>query len=424
MHSCDTFVALPPATSNGEIIFGKNSDRPKDEVQEILYVQANDHEPGCKVECTYIAIDQVEHTYAVILSKPAWIWGAEMGANEHGLCIGNEAVWTKMCDSDDLKRKLLGMDFVRLALERVKTAKEATHLIGDLLNKYGQGGECFEDPSNPSAYQNSFLLADKDEAWVLETAGSVWAAERITSGVRNISNELSIRTKIDAISSNCKDVAKSKGWWNPDEAEFDFAKVFSNDFDEEVLGDSPCGRYSWGKKLLKDMSENGNFNVKSMIDILCHSESGICMNGSFRTTSSQVSIISSKENNTEHCHWFTGTPNPRHSLFKPFIFSENVSIGDKISSPQYGCNDPRYNKPPFQTKVDRSHLLWNMHSQFEKRLNSIDAKAEATLKQIKELEGHMIDDMQEVANVKRNEKNNQLAVVFQHMVDMELNFYS
>ena len=41
------------------------------------------------------------------------MWGAEMGANEHGVCIGNEAVFTKDFSSSDLEEKLLGMDLVR-----------------------------------------------------------------------------------------------------------------------------------------------------------------------------------------------------------------------------------------------------------------------------------------------------------------------
>ena len=66
------------------------------------------------LQCTYIAIDGTESTNAVILSKPGWMWGAEMGANEHNVCIGNEAVWTRAQNKlEDEKPKLLGMDLVR-----------------------------------------------------------------------------------------------------------------------------------------------------------------------------------------------------------------------------------------------------------------------------------------------------------------------
>lgn len=65
------------------------------------------------LQCTYIEIQQVAHTHAIILSKPAWIWGAEMGSNEHGVCIGNEAVWTKLWSPDDLEERLIGMDYLR-----------------------------------------------------------------------------------------------------------------------------------------------------------------------------------------------------------------------------------------------------------------------------------------------------------------------
>lgn len=51
----------------------------------------------------------------MILSKPGWMWGAEMGANECGVVIGNEAIWTNDNDGDHdpYVKRLLGMDLVR-----------------------------------------------------------------------------------------------------------------------------------------------------------------------------------------------------------------------------------------------------------------------------------------------------------------------
>jgi hypothetical protein len=44
--SCDTFVVLPPLTAHGGVIFGKNSDRPKGEVQELIYQPAQQYTAG------------------------------------------------------------------------------------------------------------------------------------------------------------------------------------------------------------------------------------------------------------------------------------------------------------------------------------------------------------------------------------------
>ena len=102
--------------------------------------------------------------------------------------IGNEAVWNILSDPDhDLVSRLLGMDLLRLGLERGRSAREALHVITDLLAQHGQGGQC-SDIVPDFSYHNSFLIADRTEAWVLETAGTVWVAERVSSGVRNISN--------------------------------------------------------------------------------------------------------------------------------------------------------------------------------------------------------------------------------------------
>ncbi|XP_039083685.1 secernin-2 isoform X3 [Hyaena hyaena] len=222
-RSCDCFVSVPPASATPAVIFAKNSDRPRDEVQEVVFVPAGTHAPGSRLQCTYIEVEQVSKTHAVILSRPSWLWGAEMGANEHGVCIGNEAVWTKEPVGEG--EALLGMDLLRLGLERSSSALGALHVITDLLERYGQGGSCREDPA-PFCYHNTFLLADRTEAWVLETAGRLWAAQRIQEGARNISNQLSIGTDISAEHAELRTHARARGWWDG-QSMFDFAQVFS-----------------------------------------------------------------------------------------------------------------------------------------------------------------------------------------------------
>ena len=66
------------------------------------------------------------------------MWGCENGANERGVVIGNEAVSTKVPNETDGTSSapaslLLGMDLVRLGLERSDTSQEACNVITFLL---------------------------------------------------------------------------------------------------------------------------------------------------------------------------------------------------------------------------------------------------------------------------------------------------
>ena len=92
-----------------------------------------------------------------------------------------------------------------------------------------------------------------------------------------------------------------------------------------------------------------------MFTILRDEESGICMtDGSFLSTGSQVSVLtppSSSACPTPSCHWFTATPNPLTSIYKPFIFAPGGSIGSATVSPQFGDDDPAKKVPRFQVQV-------------------------------------------------------------------------
>src|SRR5579884_1713603 len=116
---CDTLIALPPATRDGAALFAKNSDRPARECQRIVQLPRRRHPPGARVRCQYVEIPQVEETAAVLGSQPYWLWGFEHGVNEHRVAIGNETVFAREPLGDT---GLLGMDLVRLGLERGRTA--------------------------------------------------------------------------------------------------------------------------------------------------------------------------------------------------------------------------------------------------------------------------------------------------------------
>jgi dipeptidase len=219
---CDTLVALGSATTDGVTIFGKNSDRDPNEAHHLVRIPRSTHPSGTKVQCTYIEIPQVSDTYEVFLAKPYWIWGAEMGANEHGVTIGNEAVFSKV--SYGKEPGLIGMDFIRLALERAKTAREALDVITSLLAEYGQSGNCCL--RTLLYYHNSFIIADPNDAWVLETVAKHWLAEQVRD-IRAISNRLSIGSTWDLASDDVVDYAIERGWCKSRD-DFHFAQCYSD----------------------------------------------------------------------------------------------------------------------------------------------------------------------------------------------------
>src|SRR5215212_5481302 len=80
-------------------------------------------------------------------------------------------------------------------------------------------------------YDNSFLIADPHEAWVLEAFGQQWAARRLIQGCTSISNQVSIRTAWDAQSPQLVEYAAHNAWWPTTQAPFDVARAY---IDERV----------------------------------------------------------------------------------------------------------------------------------------------------------------------------------------------
>ncbi len=353
---CDTFVALPPATADGSVIFGKNSDREPNEAQVLEFHPAREYPSGTALTCTYLKIPQARRTHAVLLSRPFWMWGAETGANEKGVVIGNEAVFTKM--PRDKTGRLTGMDLLRLALERADTAEGALEVITDLLAEYGQGGPCgYHDKK--LIYHNSFLIADPREAWVLETAGHLWAALKIED-VYSISNGLTIGERYDLGHPDLVTTAQKKGWLKRGQT-FHFARCYSDWFYTTF---SACGsRRSRSCRLIE--SKIGHFDLPAAFSVLRdHGDAPyrpdnhflmtrICAHAanplSRHASQSTASFVANLKPNGS-TFWATGTSAPCTGIFKPLWFSGSVV--------------PDIGPPPGGTF--NSETLWWQHEQLHR----------------------------------------------------------
>ena len=324
---CDTIVAVPPATKDAVVWFGKNSDREPGEAQIVEHLPARRFSSHAKLQCTYVEVPQVAETYEVVLSRPFWMWGAEMGANARGVAIGNEAVFTKLPVP---KTGLTGMDLLRLALERSATAREALELITRLIADFGQGGLCGYRHKG-FRYHNSFIIADPTEAWVLETADKHWAAQRVR-GVRTISNVLTIGKDFDLVSDGAYEFAKAKGWCKSAN-EFNFAKAFGDPFygftsggdvrracthRRLMLSDGKIGRADLFAALRDHAGQTPETGLR--LQMPCGHASWLKTRQSGQTTGSMVSRLEASGS----LHWLTGTSSPCLSVFKPFVLGEEM----------------------------------------------------------------------------------------------------
>ncbi len=161
-------------------------------------------------------IEQVPHTYKTIGNM-----------NEHQLIIAE----TTFGGRHGLNNPDAIMDYgslIYITLQRARTAREAIRLMDELTQKYGYYSE-----------GESFSIADKEEAWIMEMVGkgaekgSVWVARRIPDGyVSGHANQSRITTFPLNDPENClysEDVisfARKMGWFDGKDEEFSFRDAY------------------------------------------------------------------------------------------------------------------------------------------------------------------------------------------------------
>lgn len=295
------------------VLFAKNSDRDPNEAQVLQWHPAATHVDGAPLAVTHREIPQVRRTHATVLSRPWWLWGAEMGANEHGVVIGNEAVFTRRAPGRARRGDapgVIGMDLLRLALERSTTRSEAVHTIVSLLEAFGQNGPCSHD--NPGfTYDNSFLVADRDGAIVLETAGRAHATEEVTGRGRSISNGLTIAGFADRFTDPIRTAVAQASR-------------------RRAITTPACQRADEPADLMRLLRSNGGPTPSSppRWSRATGAMSGPNMHAGGRLAASQtVSSWVADLRDARPIHWVTATAEPAFSLFKPVRHDEPADLG-------------------------------------------------------------------------------------------------
>jgi len=334
--ACDTWVALPNATTIAFTILAKNSDRPLFDCQPLVFYPRKKWPSGTTLNLGRISIPQVEETYATLGSSPYWCWGYEEGINEYGVAIGNEGIFTKTLDEAIKAYKEgkgpgfgpTGMDLLRLGLERGRTAREALHVITGLVEKHGQFGSGIPGQGIDGAYDNSFIIADAKEAWILETAGKRWIARRFTQGVTSISNKLSIGTEWDLASPDLVSHALSKEWWAKGQRDsFNFETAYGLDSGMFKMQNTRAqARRACSQRLLEE--KEGKVTPRWMMQIARDRSSNPSIDLD-QTASSCVAILPNTPDELPVFWWCAATPSS--SCYIPF-FVHGSSLPEIVSA--------------------------------------------------------------------------------------------
>lgn len=256
-------VALGVSTKGGNTVFAKNSDRPHDEPQPLIQIEAADYSGGFS-GTQFVDVPQAAHTYRHVGSKPYWCAGYEHGYNEHQVVIGNEALPSLLLEASE--PKLVGMEVLRLGLERSKSGEEAVDVITGLVSEFGQGK--FSNSAGVRTYDNIFLIADPTSAYVVECVGHDWAVKKVEN-VTSISNISQIGEDADRMSPGVKSQATKLGLF---EMEFGDKFAFSSVFADSENSLSGLARQCRSDAMLG--RDAGQLDVRSMIEVLTDHSDG------------------------------------------------------------------------------------------------------------------------------------------------------
>lgn len=235
----DMLVALREASVTGSTLFALNHHASPAERHAIVALHGQMHDTGATITCGNAKLPQARQTYSVLGLQTCGQWGLVHGVNEHRVAIGATPWRSRLPASSST---LNGYDLVRLTLERSKGALHAVEVLTDLLDRVG------------SASDDIYLIADADEAYVLETCGRYWALLEC-GHTRVVTDAAMIRQDWSRLSPGLFDLVLERGWWKDDGSKIDFVRCLS-----EASEQSAAAQKRWGRASLMMAQQLGSID--------------------------------------------------------------------------------------------------------------------------------------------------------------------
>ena len=229
--ACTNFIVTKGASTDGSVMVTYAADSHQ------LYGALYKHNGG-KQKAKMLAVNEWDTgRYLGLIEQIPVTYSTVGNMNEHSLII-TETTYGGRHELFDEKGIMDYGSLIYIALQRAKTAREAIAVIAELANKYGYASS-----------GESFSIADKNEAWIMELIGKgskldekgnnlrkgiVWVARRIPDGyVSGHANQARITTFPLNDKENClyaSDVisfAREMGYFNGKDEEFSFCDAYA-----------------------------------------------------------------------------------------------------------------------------------------------------------------------------------------------------
>jgi dipeptidase len=229
LHPCTTILVGKALTADGSIIHAHNEDMGNLTVGRLWRVN-NFSSESDSIWIPYVSIPNTGEKLAYWASGNTKQISKDklnqtmlpydnilVGMNEAGLTMSCNWMYSK---EENLEKVGIRRYAIRqLILEQSATALEAVNLLSSLIDTYGQA-----DWSGLT-----YVLADPNEAWIVETTTHNWAAKKLKDNeIITVANQFTIGEKYDMSSKNLIQNAIDKGWYNSKDGPFNFKMVFGN----------------------------------------------------------------------------------------------------------------------------------------------------------------------------------------------------